>query len=766
MDRGEIRLGNETVAEFPDYPISRGVPLPPGKITDVDEVSLIDEQGDALPSEATVLQRRPDNSIEWMLVDTITSFAAEQKKKVYITFKPNPHTPVDHPIKVDDAAGTLTVTNGLTELAINKTAGSLIHHLTINGRPLIGAEDLVDLQVVDQNGKVFRASLDARRTVSIEHTNRLRTTVKIEGRHVARDDTVLMDYVLRLTVTADRADVKIVHTFINRQPSEGVTELKAMRMVMPTRMPGDARKLMHQINHGEGCWPRFIEVPENIEIVSSSINEINHYQRDFVPHTAGQIFLRNFDSLREDMSDYPVFMHPTGDYVFRAGYGTGGVRQVFPYLGWQSADTTVVFGMRDWKQLHPKSVAIDENVLTVSIWPEWATPMRTVQGVSKSHTFSITAVPEMLDAKAVEDRALQWEVQLVEPVAISFDPAWARHCQVLDCHHVLEYQPEKYPHLENQLTGVPGEPVRFTYARHDPTGMFNYGDGGGADGYSNNEDDNAVFVPLQTYLRTGRPFGLDYGETSALHYMEVDHCLWSSNPRQNGGLIAHTDDHFMGCVYPSHQWAEGILAYYYLTGDPRAKDVVIRVADNQIFWSENYLEHICCDGREAGMPLVNLAAAHRLTREQKYIDAAKVIIDNFARKWFEQWGDLKYPYPQGAHLKWITGYGDFSTYYGMYRIWETTGDEDVKTLLLALLEKLIDPTRFSVNDSRSMDFQAVWQYIHLTGDKSSIDTLADVIDNFLRKGGHPMRRLAFLGMLDREGNLEGMLKRAGVEIQD
>jgi len=93
MDRGEIRLGNETVAEFPNYPISRGVPLPPGKVSDVDEVSFVDDQGTALPSEATVLQRRQDGSIEWMLVDMVTSFAAEEKKKVYITFEPNPHAP-------------------------------------------------------------------------------------------------------------------------------------------------------------------------------------------------------------------------------------------------------------------------------------------------------------------------------------------------------------------------------------------------------------------------------------------------------------------------------------------------------------------------------------------------------------------------------------------------------------------------------------------------------------------------------------------------
>ena len=44
--------------------------------------------------------------------------------------------------------------------------------------------------------------------------------------------------------------------------------------------------------------------------------------------------------------------------------------------------------------------------------------------------------------------------------------------------------------------------------------------------------------------------------------------------------------------------------------------------------------------------------------------------------------------------------------------------------------------------------------IHLTGDKSILETLKAPIENFLIKGGHEMRRLEFLNVLDEEGLID------------
>ncbi len=175
-----------------------------------------------------------------------------------------------------------------------------------------------------------RASVAERFDVSVEHANALKAKVKIEGKHVARNGATFIDFALRLSLCANRPDLTFMRTFYCREPCEGTTEIKVVRLVMPTRMDPAATKLMHQINHGHCFWPRFVQVGENVEVVSSSVNEIDDYRRDYQPYQSGALFLRSFASLNEDLSEHPVHMYPRGDSPFRAEYATGGVRQVHP----------------------------------------------------------------------------------------------------------------------------------------------------------------------------------------------------------------------------------------------------------------------------------------------------------------------------------------------------------------------------------------------------------------------------------------------------
>ena len=594
----------------------------------------------------------------------------------------------------------------------------------------------------------------------------MRTQIKIEGKHAARDGSTFLDFALRFTVTAGSPDLTIEHTFYCREPREGKIPVKAMRLVVPTTMSGDATKLLRQSRHGHDSFPRDVEIAENIEVVSSSVGDLDNYRQDFTgpavshPCAGGQVFLRNADSLREDWSKYPFHMRPGGESGFRADQRISGVRGVAPVIGWRQKSLTLVTAFEHFRQLHPKSVTVDENVVTYSIWPEWATPMQIVQGVSKSHVLWLTAERRALDMDDVLDVLGRWEYSYAEPVEVSFDPAWPAFCEVLDCQHLLPYQPQKYPLLENLIEAVPaaGNPARHTYDRQPASGMFHFGDTVNADASScaNNEDDLNVLFPLQHFLRTGQTYAWDFCKEAARHHMEVDFCEWSTDPRQRDGLIPHTGQHFVGNVYPSHQWSEGILAYYYLSGDERARHVIISVADNHVWWAYHKTELVCCDGREAGAPLVNLASAYRLTRDAKYIKAARHIIRNFHLRWIRKYGEFKYP-QQGTHKrphKLITGYGDWSSFAGLYRLWEVTGAEDFRSLAVQLYRQAIQPRNFSLNDFRCMDFFAAWALGRMTGDMDdAIRRVESAIPMLLRRGGHPLRRLHFLKELDSRGLL-------------
>lgn len=779
MNSGEIRIKNETVAELPNFLLSRGLPLPPGAVTRPEDVRVRAKSGQILPSCGRVLQDRPDGSIEWLLLDVLLDLRGEEKTSIFLEparATENPLADLAHPVKVDrTTADELTLSNGLSSLTLCRGSGngeSLIRYLELPGKILLNDTCQADLEVVDSGGKIYRASLFGESRLSVVQANPLTATIRLEGKHQARDGQTFMDFALLFTLSANCPDIKMDHTFYCREAREGRIPVTAMRLVWQTAMDPGAHKVIRQAHHGHDYFPREMVIAENMEVVSSSVGDLDHYRSLYQPYTTGHpsaggtVFLRNDESLHEDFSVYPFHMRPGGESGFRAEHGIGGFRRVFPFIGWREKNFTLSTLFERWRQLHPKSIAIDENRIVYSFWPEWSVPLELVQGVSKTHTIWLTGDAAALSADEVEHRMLRWEVGALDPVDISLDPAWPAFCQVLDCQHFLCYQPEKYPLLENLIEPYPaaGNPNRDTYDRHSPSGMLNFGDFG-APGWSNNEDDVRVLFPLLDYLRTGRTYCFDVAKEAARHYMEVDFCEWSTDPRQRGGFIAHTNEHFVGCVYPSHQWAEGILAYYYLTGDERARKAVIACGDNYCYWVEHHLDCICCDGREAGMPLVNLAAAYRLTRDEKYLQAAGIIVKQFHKKWFDRYGDLRYPYPQGAHLKIISGYGDWSSYAGLYRIWEVSGNEEIKELLIALLKKFLRPESFNLNDARAMDFMSVWIYIQLTGDREgALTRLKGVIPMLVRRGGHALRRLHFLKIMDEEGLIDDTQagNRAGV----
>jgi len=762
MERCEMRLKNETLAELAPYLVTRGVPLPPGAVHDPRDVSVRGEDGRVLPSEGKVLQLRRDGSIEWLLMDILVELGGQEETSIFIQPGRSRQPRVRHPVKLEDDGRQLTLSNGLSEVVVSREGGSLIRTLTLNAHRVVTQDMLVDLQVLDGGGKIHRASQQGPYTITVTHRNRLRTQIKIEGKHAARDGSRFLDFALRLTLTAGCPDLKLDHTFYCREPREGRIPVRAVRLVMPTTMDGGATKLLRQSIHGYDNRPRDVEIAENIEVVAANTGDIDNYAGTFEgaraahPCAGGSVFLRNFESLHEDLSQLPFHMRPGQQSGFRAFNSVYFLRQVHPIIGWKQADFTFVTAFEHFRQLHPKSIHIDENVITFHIWPEWSTPMELVMGVSKSHQIWITGERRQMTMNDVLDVLGRWEEGYVEPVDISLDPAWPAFCQVLDCQHVLEYQPDKYPLLENLIEPVPaaGNPARHTYDRQPAIGMFHFGCTVNADATScgNNEDDCHVFFPLQHFLRTGQTYAWDYGKEAARHYMEVDFCEWSTDPRQKGGFIAHTGHHFIGCVYPSHQWAEGVLAYYYLSGDERARNAVIACGDNNVWWAYNKTASVASDGREAGMPLVNLAAAYRLTGEQKYVDAAKHICENFFVRWIKEFGEFKYPKQGTADHphKLITGYGDWSSFAGLYRLWEVSGDEYFRELGVRLLKQAIKPGSFTLNDARGMDFFAAWALGVMTGDMDAVVALVRrAIPMLLRRGGHPLRRLHFLKELDK-----------------
>ena len=184
MKRGEIRIKNESLAVLSNYCLTRGIPLPPGRVKNPAGVCITDAKGRVLPAEGRILQKRKDGSVEWMAMDILLNLKGQEGTSIYIEPRRGKAPAVKHPVTVRGEGRQLVLSNSLSEVVLSREGGSLIRRLVINGRELVREGTAVDLQVLDPGGKVYRASLFGPYRISIPYRNRIRTEVKVEGEDI------------------------------------------------------------------------------------------------------------------------------------------------------------------------------------------------------------------------------------------------------------------------------------------------------------------------------------------------------------------------------------------------------------------------------------------------------------------------------------------------------------------------------------------------------------------------------------------------------
>ncbi len=176
-------------------------------------------------------------------------------------------------------------------------------------------------------------------------------------------------------------------------------------------------------------------------------------------------------------------------------------------------------------------------------------------------------------------------------------------------------------------------------------GMLNFGDWYGERGvnWGNLEYDLAHGLFMH-YLRTGDRRYFRRAAEAARHHIDVDvvHAVnkhlanpWGEPPRVGDvwlHCVGHTGGYYSGAPLPvsrtyqvghstnfGHVWVSGDLDYYHLTGDRRAREVALEVADAMAsHMPTRYGNHI----RAVGWPMILVLDAYRATGDDKYLQAA------------------------------------------------------------------------------------------------------------------------------------------------
>lgn len=201
---------------------------------------------------------------------------------------------------------------------------------------------------------------------------------------------------------------------------------------------------------------------------------------------------------------------------------------------------------------------------------------------------------------------------------------------------VLPYRPATLPNLEALIRGE----LFGWYQWGQSLGFYDHGDGmqsiaaGPRVGYSSNNEHDALYALLLHYLRSGERAYLDSAVAYGDHTVDIDLVHATGEPHELGGLRAHGQAHVhyvtarsdVGTVRTSidtgHMWVEGLLLLGQVTGEPRYLEAAVGVGECLLGLEKLGWTRPEPGPRNAGWPLIALAALARDTGDQRFADAA------------------------------------------------------------------------------------------------------------------------------------------------
>ncbi len=599
-------------------PVSFGVPFAEGECPDAGAFRLVDG-GKTVPCQTKVTGSWPDGSVKWLFVRALVDLPGNASKTVSFELdsaKPAPAPAV--PVSVgENPDGSLSVETGRLGLTVPAKGLWPVRDVRLDGRTIWDADPFRGVRAkfggIDFEGRECGVEL------TVEEAGPICAVVRIDAK-LPEGDTSLPGLRARLVFWAGRPDFVLRHRLTNRSTDLG-TATPVTAWSLETAPAGEEPLL--RVN--QACY------------------------RDNVRRSAEALDLRfSAEWWRTNTSEhqFDCFAHNS-------------------WADWQCGSGGLMLSLRHASQNFPSGYVAAPGRLAVEMSPrEGEAALDWLAGVAKTH--------EVL-----------FHVHGPDADDVEFGTAAA------------QFQMPDRPRLETERYGrsgvwpervFEGPVIRKVMAffttvadmRPGALGVFNFGDEpdpgytnqgrGRADAdeterlvWLNNEYDLAHHLFL-FHARTGERRFLDYGLTSARHWMDVDIVHSDVERKLRGGHIAHCRLHAaVPGVYPSHQWVQGLFDAWHLSGDPDALELAVGVADCVAWQTENlgFLEPGNAATREMGWALRAMLNAWLETGERKYFDVGCKIEALFA-DWGDGGGELLAPYtvhsePRAIFMNALTG---------------------------------------------------------------------------------------------------------------
>jgi hypothetical protein len=567
---------------FGAEPITIGVPLGRSLCRDAERLRLWD--GDAqVPLQASVLERWPDGSIRWVLLD-FQCGPAEGSQPFALTWNGGPEVRARHAISLQPGpGGTMRVDTGRASFTMALDGSFPFERVEVGGRDVLDCRRSA-LLVEDARGRQYTPHIDS---IEMEESGPLRLVALLRGT-VARGRHTLLDIECRL------------HFFAG---------IPSVRVALTLRNPRRAK-------HPGGFWELgdrgsvFVKDAALSLALSASTEpaRVACSREPGLPidDAAGAVSVYQDSSGGENWaSSTHVNRHGACPNTFR-GYKAADGRSV--QAGLRATPLAIVERGQAWAaatmpcfwQNFPKAIEADRDGVTLRLWPRQYADAHELQGgEQKTHVFYVSAGTGPCDS-----RALEW---CRVPATASADPSWYCSSGVVDGLVPAAEDPNRdYLRLVQEAIDGPDsfaakrEAIDEYGWRHfgelyaDHEGALHTGPSPLVSHYNNQYDGIAGFATH--FLRTGDARYWSAMDELASHVADID--IYHTNrdkAQYNGGLFWHTY-HYVDAArsthrsYPrckatngggpgnEHNYATGLMLHYYLTGNRISRDAVISLA--------------------------------------------------------------------------------------------------------------------------------------------------------------------------------------------
>jgi hypothetical protein len=640
-------------------PVTVGVPLPKGQIFNPADIALYNASNDRIPVQSEVLAHWADGSVQWILLDFLANIAP--KTTVAYTLKDwgEPAAGlIGGSITVQKLPESLAIDTGYALFHLNPTVFSPFKRITIQGNSILD-EPGSNVVLLDEEGRAYQPCV---RSHTIETAGSLRTTLCMRGVFLGAAQDTPVRFVSRLSFYAGNGLVELRFTLHNPRAAThpgglwdlgdaGSVYFRDLAIHLPLRAQSSVRCM----------W-----TPQpNQPLVASPGTRLEIYQDS----SGGQ----NWRSTNHANRYGQVMQTFQGYRVSADARLIDEGKRVMPLVALGDHETCVVATVDKFWQNFPKALEVNHNQLSIRLFPQQYGDVYELQGgEQKTHIVWL-----QFDRPHEHIPDVRWWHCRLQPRTT---PEWYTRSKAIPyltpriANKHADYQVLVDTAIEGNNTFFNRREIIDEYGwRHfgelyaDHEAVRHQGEAPLVSHYNNQYD--AIYGAVVQYASSGDPRWLTLLAELARHVIDID--IYHTNedrPAYNHGLFWHTD-HYVNAATATHRtyskatieahhpagygggpsnehnYTSGLLHYYYLTGDPLAREAVLGLAN----WVLNMENGAHCllgrfdprptglssstvsrdyhgPGRGAGNSINALLDAFVLTREAQYLTKVEELI--------------------------------------------------------------------------------------------------------------------------------------------